>query len=74
LSLTHPFAPPAEAAPTDNPVLDFMLRYRDDWPGLVRHVFEAEPDAWQEEALVAVQNGERRLSIRSGHGVGKTAM
>lgn len=32
----------------------------------------ADPDEKQEEVLRAVQNGERRISARSGHGVGKT--
>lgn len=61
-------------APADNVILQFMLRYEHDWPGLVRNVLEAEPDPKQEEVLIAVQNGERRVSIRSGHGVGKTAL
>lgn len=30
-------------------------------------------EAWQEEALTAIGDGKLRLSIRSGHGVGKTA-
>lgn len=30
------------------------------------------PEAWQVEALQAIRDGKRRLSIRSGHGVGKT--
>lgn len=61
-------------APADNVILAFMLRYQNDWVGLVRNVLKAEPDEWQAEALTAVQNGERRVSIRSGHGVGKTAL
>jgi phage terminase large subunit len=56
-----------------NPYLEFAERYRDDWPGLVREVFGVEPDVWQAEELSAVQRGERRISIRSGHGVGKSA-
>lgn len=38
----------------------------------VREVFGAEPDDWQAELLTAVARGERRISVRSGHGVGKT--
>lgn len=56
-----------------NPFAEFVERYKDDWPGLVREVFEVEPDEWQAEELAAVQRGERRISIRSGHGVGKSA-
>lgn len=29
---------------------------------------------WQMEVLIALDNGETRISIRSGHGVGKTAL
>ena len=32
------------------------------------------PDQYQREALEAVARGERRIAIRSGHGVGKTAV
>lgn len=56
-----------------NPFLEFGARYKDDWPGLVRNVLKMEPDPWQAEMLEAVQRGERRISIRSGHGVGKSA-
>lgn len=38
----------------------------------VGEIFGATPDPWQYEALVALGNGHLRLSIRSGHGVGKT--
>lgn len=30
-------------------------------------------EAWQREALTALRDGKRRISIRSGHGVGKTS-
>lgn len=30
------------------------------------------PEAWQKAALIALRDGQKRLSIRSGHGVGKT--
>lgn len=56
-----------------NPFQEFVERFRDDWPGLVREVFGVEPDPWQAEELTAVQRGARRISIRSGHGVGKSA-
>lgn len=58
---------------TDNPFNAFVAQYGNDWVALVRDVLRFEPDAYQTEILVAVQNGERRISIRSGHGVGKTA-
>lgn len=40
---------------------------------LVREVFGVEPDDWQREGLDAFDRGERRISVRSCHGVGKTA-
>lgn len=43
-------------------------------PGLfVRSVLHADPDPWQDEALAAIGR-HPRLAIRSGHGVGKTAL
>lgn len=40
----------------------------------IKEVLEAEPEAWQQEVLEALDDGETKLSIRSGHGVGKTAL
>ena len=39
----------------------------------VKDILCAEPDAWQAEALDALANNPR-VAIRSGHGVGKTAL
>lgn len=36
-------------------------------------VLGVTPDPWQAEVMAAVAKGERRISIRAGHGVGKTA-
>lgn len=58
----------------ENPFEDFDARYADNWPLLVREVLNAEPDEKQEEILLAVQRGERRISVVSGHGVGKTTV
>jgi hypothetical protein len=41
---------------------------------MVREVFEVEPDEWQEKVLRAYGRGERRISVASCHGVGKTAL
>lgn len=46
--------------------------YSEDAVGFVKDVLGAEPDDWQVEFLTAVQNHERRISIRAGHGVGKS--
>ncbi|HXI67134.1 MAG TPA: hypothetical protein VNH41_04290 [Steroidobacteraceae bacterium] len=59
---------------SDNVYLAFVERYRDDWVGLVREVLGAEPDEFQAAILTAVQNGEPRVAVRSGHGVGKSAL
>jgi len=56
-----------------NPWLAFVEAYESDPVEFVRHVVGMEPQEWQAEALTAVANGETRLSIRSGHGVGKSA-
>lgn len=40
--------------------------------GFVREQLKAEPDRKQRNILNAVARGERRVSVRSGHGVGKT--
>jgi hypothetical protein len=36
-------------------------------------ILRVEPDPWQSEVLEAVARGDRGVSIRSGHGVGKTS-
>ncbi len=40
----------------------------------VREVFGAVPDVWQQNVLRDFGRGERRISIRSCHGVGKTCL
>ncbi|ANN76798.1 terminase large subunit domain-containing protein [Bordetella flabilis] len=54
-----------------NPFLDFIATYRDDPVGFVREVLHVEPDEWQCTALDALTK-HRKISIRSGHGVGKS--
>jgi len=61
-------------------VLDeFVERYghpagKDGPARLVREVFGAEPDPWQEQVLRAFGGGERRISVASCHGPGKTTV
>lgn len=50
-----------------------LRRYRDEPAKFVREVLSVEPDLWQAEALSALANSNR-VAIRSGHGVGKTAL
>lgn len=63
----------AEAlAASPNPFAIAIPRYARAPVAFVREVLGAEPDPWQLEALRALSRGETRLSIRSGHGVGKS--
>lgn len=47
----------------------FLQRYRNNPVLFAREVLGVEPDPWQVEMMNAVATGERRLSIRSGHGI-----
>jgi phage terminase large subunit len=55
-----------------NPFIEFAERYHDDPVGFVRNVLGVEPDPWQIQLLEWIKDGERQISVRSGHGVGKT--
>jgi phage terminase large subunit len=52
--------------------IDFVTNYGHDPVGFVTDVLHATPQPWQREFLVAVSSGERRISVRAGHGVGKS--
>ena len=57
----------------DQEILETIVAaYSDDPVGFVKEILGASPDPWQEEFLEAVGRGERRISIRAGHGVGKS--
>lgn len=51
---------------------NFVATYRDDPVGFVEEVLKAKPLPWQADLLRAVAAGERRISVRAGHGVGKS--
>jgi phage terminase large subunit len=51
----------------------FIAAYKDDPVGFVTIVLGATPDAWQAQVMMEVARGERRISVRAGHGVGKSA-
>lgn len=55
-----------------NSFIDFIEIYRNNPVLFVREVLGATPLPWQEEFLRAVARGERRISVRAGHGVGKS--
>src|SRR4051812_10889301 len=50
-----------------------LARYGADPVAFVREQLGVEPDPWQAELMTAVASGERRISVRSGHGVGKSS-
>lgn len=56
----------------NNPFIQFITLYRNDPNLFVKEVLGVEPDEWQKDFLTAVASGERKISIRSGHGVGKS--
>jgi hypothetical protein len=56
----------------NNPFIEFITKYRTDPVAFVREVLGTEPDDWQVDFLNAVAQGNRKISIRSGHGVGKS--
>lgn len=51
-----------------------IVSYAGDPVGFVRVVLGAEPDEWQEDLLRAIATGTRRISVRAGHGVGKSTV
>lgn len=55
-----------------NPLAGWIERYFDDPVAFVREVIGMEPRAWQIEFLTAIATGKRRISVRSGHRVGKS--
>ena len=55
-----------------NPFDDFVREYRDDPVKFVVEVLGAKPLPYQAEFLQAIADGERKMSVRSGHGTGKS--
>jgi phage terminase large subunit len=51
----------------------FQHRYVNNPALFVEEVLQVKPDPWQAQVLKWVTEGERRISIRSGHGVGKSS-
>jgi phage terminase large subunit len=68
---THP-APRPTGPPND--FVAFVQKYRADPVGFVRQVLKADPTEDQEQFLQAIARGDRRISIRAGHGVGKSTV
>lgn len=56
-----------------NPFDEFVRKYAKNPTLFVKDVFKATPSEWQSELLeVVCVARKRRISVRSGHGVGKT--
>lgn len=55
-----------------NPFVEFVKRYRKNPVLFVREVLNTAPDPWQIEFLNHIAASNRRISVRSGHGVGKS--
>jgi hypothetical protein len=56
----------------NNTLVDFTKRYASSPTLFVREVLGVEPLPYQAEFLEAIASGERKISIRSGHGTGKS--
>ena len=57
---------------SQNIMLDFVQRYGRKPALFVQEVLGVEPLPYQAEFLDAIASGERKISIRSGHGTGKS--
>lgn len=55
-----------------NPFDDFVVEYWDDPVRFVEEVLGARPLPYQKDFLNAIARNERKISIRSGHGTGKS--
>lgn len=51
----------------------FIETYYDKPVEFAQDVLGVEPDPWQAKVMREVASGKRRIAIRAGHGVGKTA-
>lgn len=51
---------------------EFTAAYYDDPVRFVREMLGADPFPYQEEFLRALATGERKMSVKSGHGTGKS--
>lgn len=55
-----------------NPLEEFAREYYHNPVGFVKEILGAEPLPYQAEFLEALADGERKMSVRSGHGTGKS--
>jgi phage terminase large subunit len=57
---------------TENFFEEFVEAYKDDPVRFVREMLGAEPFDYQQEFLEALAKGTRKMSVKSGHGTGKS--
>lgn len=57
-----------------NPYYDFVKRYYRSPVAFVREVLGVDPDPWQVRLLELLAANERKISVRSGHGTGKSTV
>ena len=55
-----------------NPLEDFVREYYANPTGFVKEILGVDPLPYQAEFLDAIASGERKISVRSGHGTGKS--
>jgi phage terminase large subunit len=72
---TEPLPAPGPApSHTSQDAWDTLINiYKDRPVEFTIDILGATPDPWQDAAMRKVARGERRLSVRAGHGVGKSA-
>ena len=57
-----------------NPFVAFLKKYRNDPVKFVTEVLKVKPDPWQAQLLEQVAKSTRKISVRSGHGTGKSTV
>ena len=57
-----------------NPFITFLKTYKTNPILFCQEVLGVEPDKWQQELMQSVADGERKISVRSAHGVGKSSV
>lgn len=57
-----------------NVFVSFLKTYSNDPVKFVERVLKVKPDPWQAELLEQVAKGTRKISVRSGHGTGKSTV
>jgi hypothetical protein len=59
---------------SENPYFAFVKRYHAAPVAFVEEVLGVTPDPWQRRLLELLAAGERKISVRSGHGTGKSTV